>query len=138
MAFSLQYIKSVPLAAPFHLNSFSFYIATHLQYTLPPSIPQVQRPNAHFGNTAPRANNLLPFLRQRSMLSVMVILLSEMNSYRMRVAMAVLSPSKAPCLVFALRSAGEQILVKHTHTKWKSLIRDMHMQYNIYVMFLNT
>lgn len=37
------------------------------------------------------------------MLSVMVILLSEMNSYRMRVAIAVFSPSSAPCLVFALR-----------------------------------
>lgn len=46
---------------------------------------------------------LVPFLRQRSMLSVMVILLSEMNSYRMRVAIAVLSPSSAPCLVLALR-----------------------------------
>lgn len=38
------------------------------------------------------------------MLSVMVILLSEMNSYRMRVAIAVLSPSSAPCLVFALKT----------------------------------
>lgn len=37
------------------------------------------------------------------MLSVMVILLSEMNSYRIRVAIAVLSPSSAPCLVLALR-----------------------------------
>lgn len=37
------------------------------------------------------------------MLSVMVILLSEMNSYRIRVAIAVLSPSRAPCLVLALR-----------------------------------
>lgn len=46
---------------------------------------------------------LVPFLRQRSILSVMVILLSEMNSYRMRVAIAVLSPSSAPCLVLALR-----------------------------------
>lgn len=46
---------------------------------------------------------LEPFFRQRSMLSVMVILLSKMNSYRMRVAMAVFSPSSAPCLVFALR-----------------------------------
>lgn len=45
---------------------------------------------------------LVPFLRQRSMLSVMVILLSEMNSYRIRVAIAVLSPSSAPCLVLAL------------------------------------
>lgn len=47
---------------------------------------------------------LEPFLRQRSMLSVMVILLSEMNSYRMRVAIAVFSPSSAPCLVFALKT----------------------------------
>lgn len=37
------------------------------------------------------------------MLSVMVILLSEINSYRIRVAIAVLSPSSAPCLVLALR-----------------------------------
>lgn len=37
------------------------------------------------------------------MLSVMVILLSEMNSYRIRVAIAVLSPSSAPCLVLALK-----------------------------------
>lgn len=37
------------------------------------------------------------------MLSVMVILLSEMNSYKIRVAIAVLSPSSAPCLVLALR-----------------------------------
>lgn len=37
------------------------------------------------------------------MLSVMVILLSEMNSYRIRVAIAVLSPSSAPCRVLALR-----------------------------------
>lgn len=54
--------------------------------------------NAHGYEVVPE-----PFLRQRSMLSVMVILLSEMNSYRMRVAIAVLSPSSAPCLVFALR-----------------------------------
>lgn len=40
------------------------------------------------------------------MLSVMVILLSEMNSYRMRVAIAVFSPSSAPCLVFALRETN--------------------------------
>ena len=44
----------------------------------------------------------LPFLRQRSMLSVTVILRSRMNSYRSLVAMAVFSPSKAPCLVLAL------------------------------------
>lgn len=37
------------------------------------------------------------------MLSVIVILLSEMNSHRIRVAIAVLSPSSAPCLVLALR-----------------------------------
>lgn len=42
------------------------------------------------------------------MLSVMVILLSEMNSYRMRVAIAVLSPSSAPCLVFALRPENKE------------------------------
>lgn len=52
---------------------------------------------------------LVPFLRQRSILSVMVILLSEMNSYRMRVAIAVLSPSSAPCLVLALR--GKKIYI---------------------------
>lgn len=42
------------------------------------------------------------------MLSVMVILLSEMNSYRMRVAIAVFSPSSAPCLVFALRKQNKE------------------------------
>lgn len=42
------------------------------------------------------------------MLSVMVILLSEMNSYRMRVAIAVLSPSSAPCLVLALRNRNKE------------------------------
>lgn len=36
------------------------------------------------------------------MLSVMVILLSVINSYRILVAMAVFSPSRAPCLVLAL------------------------------------
>lgn len=45
------------------------------------------------------------------MLSVMVILLSEMNSYRMRVAIAVFSPSSAPCLVFALTTNKESSLL---------------------------
>lgn len=54
---------------------------------------------------------LVPFLRQRSMLSVMVILLSEMNSYRIRVAIAVLSPSSAPCLVLALEKKQVQPLI---------------------------
>lgn len=54
---------------------------------------------------------LVPFLRQRSMLSVMVILLSEMNSYRIRVAIAVLSPSSAPCLVLALKKKQVQPLI---------------------------
>lgn len=40
------------------------------------------------------------------MLSVMVILRSEMNSYRIRVAIAVLRPSRAPCLVLALNRKG--------------------------------
>lgn len=42
------------------------------------------------------------------MLSVMVILLSERNSYRIRVAIAVLSPSSAPCLVLALRTVTDK------------------------------
>lgn len=46
--------------------------------------------------------NRKPFFKQRSMLSVMVILLSVINSYRILVAMAVFSPSRAPCLVLAL------------------------------------
>lgn len=66
-----------------------------------------RRGSQHFpsrpGGKLPHEVLLEPFLRQRSMLSVMVILLSEMNSYRMRVAIAVFSPSSAPCLVFALR-----------------------------------
>lgn len=45
------------------------------------------------------------------MLSVMVILLSEMNSYRIRVASAVLSPSRAPCLVLALKKKGKNSLL---------------------------
>lgn len=45
------------------------------------------------------------------MLSVMVILLSEMNSYRMRVAMAVFNPSSAPCLVFALLKRHKTIRI---------------------------
>lgn len=47
------------------------------------------------------------------MLSVMVILLSEMNSYRMRVAIAVFSPSSAPCLVFALRQQNNRHFHRH-------------------------
>lgn len=46
------------------------------------------------------------------MLSVMVILLSEMNSYKIRVAIAVLSPSKAPCLVFALKETNVLLILK--------------------------
>lgn len=60
---------------------------------------------------------LVPFLRQRSILSVMVILLSEMNSYRMRVAIAVLSPSSAPCLVLALRKKKKLIYIYINHHK---------------------
>lgn len=45
------------------------------------------------------------------MLSVMVILLSEMNSYRIRVAIAVLSPSSAPCLVLALRKQVQPVII---------------------------
>lgn len=43
-----------------------------------------------------------PFFKQRSMLSVIVILLSKINSCRILVAMAVFNPSRAPCLVLAL------------------------------------
>lgn len=45
------------------------------------------------------------------MLSVMVIRLSEMNSYRIRVAIAVLSPSSAPCLVFALQKQVSETFI---------------------------
>lgn len=54
------------------------------------------------------------------MLSVMVILLSEMNSYRIRVAIAVLSPSSAPCLVLALRKQVHRHSLLKMH-KWLSL-----------------
>lgn len=45
------------------------------------------------------------------MLSVMVMLLSEMNSYRIRVANAFLSPSSATCLVLALREQIKYSLI---------------------------
>lgn len=44
----------------------------------------------------------LPFFRQRSMLSVKVILLSRTNSYSTFEDSAFLRPSRAACLVFAL------------------------------------
>ena len=118
-----QFKPCMSLAALPHLNSFRFYINALPRTTLI-SIQQVRQPDeTPSEHDVTVASRRVPFLRQRSMLSVMVILLSEMNSYRMRVAMAVLRPSRAPCLVFALGSARGSIILEKPPTNLKRLSR---------------
>lgn len=57
---------------------------------------------------------------QRSMLSVNVILLSRMKSYKILEVRAFLRPSRAECRVFALQGGKQTVLVDNYAVKLQS------------------